>query len=136
MQRVMIAESVVQEAIAREFKCERCGNCCMGEGAVSFGPDEADRMARHLGLTRAKFLRTYAIKVGREEWWLKEQKNEELWCVFLERDADGLYACRVNPSKPNQCRSFPEKWRNEDSFRTCPGLQNLMSALRLRSEEA
>ena len=38
--------------------------------------------------------------------------------------SDGL--CRIQSAKPAQCREFPERWRNPDSFQTCPGLRALV----------
>jgi hypothetical protein len=130
MPRREIPEERVQEAIEREFECHRCGACCKGEGAVHVGPAEVERMAEHLGLNRREFLRRFAIRLADEEWMLTEKPNVERWCVFLERDAEGLYGCSVNPVKPDQCRSYPMKWRNDDSYRTCAGLKALLKKLR------
>ncbi len=127
-----VFQETLQEAIAREFQCHRCGNCCKGDGVVHFGAEEADRMAELLGMTRKDFLREFARKIGPEEWRLRDQNNAEQWCIFLQRDADGLYGCRVNPAKPDQCRSFPEKWRNPDSLQSCSGLRALVGLLRER----
>ena len=130
MTPALIPESAVQEAIEREFECHRCGNCCKGEGLVRIGRAEADRLAEFLGLTRRQFLRRYALGDGVGHWRLIEQANPEMWCIFLEQDEEGNYACRVNSVKPDQCRSFPAKWRNEDSYRTCAGLKALLRKLR------
>jgi len=96
---------------------------------VRIGSAEVDRIAAFLGLECQEFLRAYTLRVGARSWWLTEQPNLERWCVFLARDADGRYACRINPVKPDQCRGFPAKWRNEDSFQTCAGLRALMRLL-------
>ena len=120
---------------------------------------QADRMAAVLGLTRRRFLRTYAIGIGPNKWMLRDKMienpsggirnqksgirntkpqlpnpeprtpNAEQWCIFLERDPDGLYRCQVNDAKPEQCRGFPVQWRNPDSLRTCAGLRRLMKSL-------
>ena len=132
----MISEQELQEAIEREFQCERCGNCCKGEGAVSIGRAEARRMARHLGMKLDQFFRAYTMEAKPGEWWLLNQDNEELWCIFLEVDDDGLYGCKVNPAKPDQCGSFPARWTNEDSLRSCAGLRILMRNMRRRKAEA
>lgn len=129
-----IPPEVLQQAIETEFACERCGHCCTGDGAVRIGPVEADRMARALGLSRRKFLKQYAKPVGPDQWWLLDQDNLDQWCIFLTRDADGLFGCRVNDAKPDQCRSFPAKWRNPGSLKTCAGLRTLVSNLRDRVE--
>lgn len=91
-------------------------------------------MARHLGLPRRKFLKQYARQVAPEQWWLLDQANPDLWCIFLVRGEDGLFGCRVNAAKPNQCLSFPAKWRNPGSLKTCAGLRTLVSKLQERAE--
>jgi Fe-S-cluster containining protein len=126
----------VQEAIAARFECHRCGNCCKGDGVVEVRSEEVERIAGFLGLPRRKFLKQYATQIAPDRWWLKDQENEEKWCIFLELGPDGLYGCRINPAKPRQCGSFPEKWRNEDSFRTCSGLRALMRNLREHAEKS
>jgi hypothetical protein len=130
----LLPESLIQQSIEAEFQCERCGNCCKGDGAVRIDRDEADRIARFLGLAPREFLKTYATHVGGGYYWLQDRADRQgRWCVFLDRDPDGLYRCKINPVKPEQCRSFPAKWRNEDSFRSCAGLKTLMRTLRARA---
>jgi Fe-S-cluster containining protein len=91
-------------------------------------------MARFLGLPRRKFLKQYAKQVGPDQWWLLDQDNPDQWCIFLFRDKEGLFGCRVNDAKPDQCRSFPAGWRNPGSLRTCAGLRTLVARLRERAE--
>lgn len=130
----IIPERDVQRAVEEEFECHRCGNCCKGEGAVAITTAEAKRMADHLGQALKPFLKQYTIRVSRGLWWLLDQPGEEQWCVFLTRDETGLHGCRVNEVKPEQCRDFPRRWRNEDSFRTCAGLKALMKKLERRGD--
>lgn len=132
----MITPELIQRSIEDEFECLRCGHCCKGSGVVDIGEAEADRMAAHLGMKRRDFLDSYAVEAGEGRWWLKDQNNEERWCIFLEIDAEGLYGCRVNPAKPDQCASFPSGWRNPDSLRTCAGLRAMMRNLRERAKAA
>ncbi len=129
---------VLQHAIETRFVCHRCGHCCKGDGLVQFGPLEADRMADHLGLSRRQFLKQFALRVEDDQWILRDRfvqdartgGRREQWCIFLERDADGRYGCRVNPAKPDQCGSFPAQWRNPDSLQTCVGLRRLLADLK------
>ncbi len=130
----------LQQVIEKEFQCARCGHCCKGDGLVEIGPPEADRMAGLLGLTRRKFLRNFALRIKANHWMLRDKMvngpnpnaDREQWCIFLERGPDGLYGCRVNEAKPDQCREFPVGWRNPDSLRTCAGLRAMMARLRRR----
>lgn len=129
-----IDEEKIQQAIESEFQCHRCGNCCKGDGVVKFGRREAGRMAKHLGMSRTAFIERYAVSVAPATWWLRDQDNEEQWCIFLRRDADGLYGCEVNEAKPDQCGSFPARWRNGDSYEDCAGLRALIERLEKSNE--
>ena len=126
----------LQQAIERDFQCRRCGHCCKGEGLVHFDAAEVQAMADAVGLSRAAFLRRFAITERRGRWILKDKRVEppfgaapEIWCVFLERDADGRCGCGLHHAKPTQCRRFPARWRNPDSLRDCLGLRLLMRQL-------
>ena len=127
----------LEQAIQTRFACTRCGHCCKGDGQVRLGPAEADRLAAALGLAREAFVRQYALRAGRDRWRLKDRwvspgnpmLPDEQWCIFLERDPAGLYGCRVNGVKPDQCAGFPARWRNPDSIQTCPGLRRLAAEL-------
>lgn len=128
----------LQKAIEERFECLRCGNCCKGDGVVRIGPEELKRMAAKLGITEKAFIKQYTMIYGEQEWWLidkiVEEHGEQIkWCIFLEIMDDGLYGCRVNEAKPDQCASFPAKWRNNDSLRSCAGLRALRAELRKTS---
>jgi uncharacterized protein len=137
-----IPQDLLQEKIEKEFHCHRCGNCCKGDGLVHFGPAEADAMAACLAMKRADFIKKYGIRVKENYWMLRDKLIEipggkpELWCIFLELGADGLYGCSVNTGKPRQCATFPAKWRNSDSVRTCAGLRAVVKELREELERA
>lgn len=97
-------------------------------------------MARQLAIPPAEFIREYAVLQAPGHWWLTDRfvntpHGREQWCVFLTVDKDGLYGCRVNEAKPDQCGVFPARWRNSDSTRTCAGLRVLCAQLR-REEQA
>lgn len=127
------AKNQIKEAIRDGFACVRCGFCCKGDGLVHCNPAELDRMADQLGFTRLQFVRRFAVREGKDRWVLKDKlifddrplAKPEKWCVFLERDEDGLYGCLANDAKPDQCRTFPADWQNPDSMQTCPGLRAL-----------
>ena len=138
-----IDRKIMQNAIEQEFHCLQCGHCCKGTGLVHIGPEETERMARYLDLSPEEFLKAHALEDGPGHWVLRDKwvdpphgGKSELWCKFLEVDAQGLYICSVNPTKPDQCASFPAKWRNHDSLRTCAGLRALTARVRARSESA
>jgi Fe-S-cluster containining protein len=125
-----IQDEQTQAAIQDRFACVRCGFCCKGDGLVHCSKPEIERMARQLGFTHLQFVRRFAVRQG-NEWILKDKlifsdnpsAKPEKWCVFLDRDSDGLYGCVANDAKPDQCRTFPADWTNPDSMQTCPGLR-------------
>lgn len=136
---IPVEDSGLRRAIDEQFQCARCGRCCKGDGIVRFQQAEAEQMAQALGESYHHFLKTYAIRIGQHSWMLHDRMvpidsrpggAEEKWCIFLERSEDGLYGCRLHEAKPDQCRSFPAQWLNEDSLSTCVGLRLLTAALR------
>ncbi len=128
----------LQDAIEKDFHCERCGHCCKGDGLVHVDEDEVAALGAALGLTQDQFLRQYTHDNGLGNWVLKDRMvasphpgaSPEQWCIFLERGSDGLYGCAVNSHKPRQCGRFPALWRNSDSFATCAGLRRLLADLK------
>lgn len=104
------------------FGCTQCGECCTGAHGTMFVNDgEADRLARHLGLDRAVFLKRFAypIEGGHS---LREEKNGD--CVFFKEGR-----CSVYEVRPTQCRTYPfwaENLRSERAWaatcRECPGI--------------
>ena len=97
------------------FRCERCGNCCRHAGEVRLADGEADRIARHLGMSSLEFTETYTrLREDRRGLSLTERTNGS--CVFLE----GTPAeCRIQAVKPGQCRDFPTLWRYDDMASIC-----------------
>ena len=105
------------------FRCKRCGTCCSGDGFVKITPAEGEAIARHLGLALDGFLADYTVEAGGDERWLIDGKGRDKPCVLLEHDAaTGLALCRVQPVKPEQCRTFPMKWQAPGAKRWCEGL--------------
>lgn len=130
--------NTLQEAIEQHFQCARCGHCCKGDGLVRLGLPEVERITHALGISRKEFEKSWGLPFGRGQWVLRDRFVErawpsgrrEQWCIFLELGADGLFGCRLQAAKPDQCRSFPRAWRNADSLETCVGLRALAARLR------
>ena len=113
------------------FNCTQCGNCCTGvSGYVKFTDEEAEGMARHLGISLDEFLREYTHEtpMGRS---LTERKTEFGYdCVFLDRDTlPGKAICGLYEHRPEQCRTWPfwqSNLSSEHAWRRaamgCPGV--------------
>jgi Fe-S-cluster containining protein len=112
----------------QQFQCLRCGTCCTGPGFVALEVGEADRIAKFLGVTVEEFRATYTRIVGDEEVWLVDGEGNDVPCVFLERPENGPATCRIQSVKPNQCNTFPMKWRSPGATNWCDALLEAKSA--------
>ena len=104
------------------FECTQCGSCCGGfPGFVWVSDEEAEALARHLGVSREEFLTGYCRRSGGRRT-LREVGDYD--CIMLE---DGK--CGVYDARPVQCRTFPfwdEKLDSRRSWeaaaKSCPGM--------------
>ena len=106
------------------FHCRRCGACCrIKDGIVRVSEEEIARIAAHLGMTEADFIANETeVAPDRKSLMLKSRPDGS--CVYLA--ADNL--CRINPVKPDKCRTFPFEWINPDSAAVCPEIREGRSA--------
>ena len=78
---------------------------------------EISRIAAYLGMDEAEFIANETeLAPDRKGLVLKSRADGA--CVYL--DENNL--CRLNPVKPDKCRSFPFEWTNPDSNAICPEL--------------
>jgi Fe-S-cluster containining protein len=113
------------------FACTQCGNCCTGApGYVHYDDDEAEAMARDLGLPRPEFDRLYTHRTPFGPSLVERETEHGHDCVFLDRETEpGKALCRVYRSRPAQCRTWPfwtdnlkspRHWKRASA--TCPGM--------------
>ena len=106
------------------FTCERCGNCCRGEGFVYVTPEDIRRISAYLNLNDLEFRDQYTYLSDRRTV-LTSHANHD--CIFYEDNS-----CTIHKVKPAQCVAWPF-WReieaNEEEFdtarQTCAGLRHL-----------
>ena len=105
----------------KNFKCRCCGACCrIKDGIVRVSDAEIARIAAFLGMSEADFIeRETEVAPDRKSLMLKSLPDGS--CAYLT--ADNL--CRINPVKPDKCRTFPFEWTNDDSTDICPGLHSV-----------
>ena len=80
------------------FQCTQCGECCKGFGGTYMTPEDVDRIAAHIGVSRERFLDEYCemadgmpvIAVG-----------EDGYCLFFKEN------CSIHEVKPRMCRAWP-----------------------------
>ena len=103
----------------RAFKCQCCGACCrIKDGSVRVSDAEIARIAAFLGMNESDFI-SQETDVAPDRKSLMLKSHPDGACVYLT--ADNL--CRINPVKPDKCRTFPSEWTNPDSDQICQGLQ-------------
>ena len=106
-----------------DFSCCRSGNCCRtGHGQVWLEEEDMKGMASAKQMTLEAFVRLHVRQVdGR--FSIREAEHGR--CSLLE----GLNACAVYETRPEQCRTFPfwstlleggEALKKAASY--CPGL--------------
>ena len=101
-----------------KFHCRCCGACCrIKDGIVRVSDAEIARIAAFLGMSEADFIEQETdVAPDRRSLMLKSLFDGS--CAYLT--ADNL--CRINPVKPDKCRTFPFDWKNPDSDQVCPAL--------------
>jgi Fe-S-cluster containining protein len=83
--------------------CFRCGVCCTCYQAPLTAED-VDNIATALGISRAKCLSRYAVKVAIKEGHLLKRTGKG--CVFLGWNADGRARCAIYVSRPRACQEW------------------------------
>lgn len=101
-----------------EFTCRRCGACCrIRDGIVRVNEAEIARISAFLGMPAERFIDGHCeIAPDRKTLMLKSRPDGA--CAWLTGDN----LCRIDPVKPEKCRTFPYGWTNPDSSRVCPVL--------------
>ena len=107
------------------FICRRCGACCRTkDGIVRVGEAEIARIAAFLGMDEAEFIEQ-ETELAPDRRGLMLHSRQDGSCAFLTDDN----LCRINPVKPDKCRTFPHAWVNPDSAFVCPALAETKALL-------
>ena len=104
----------------RDFRCRCCGACCrIKDGIVRVSDGEIARIAAYLGMAEDDFIANETeIAPDRKGLVLKSLPDGA--CAYLDENN----RCRINPVKPEKCRTFPFEWTNPDSNSVCPELKD------------
>jgi len=104
------------------YECQRCAACCRWPGQVRIEDSEINPIANYLGLTSANFVEGHTrLRSDRKGLALNEKPNGE--CAFLESGK-----CSIQAVKPQQCRDFPNLWRNPGKDALCEATPVQMEA--------
>ncbi|OVE78116.1 hypothetical protein BVX99_00570 [bacterium F16] len=99
------------------FFCTMCGDCCRWPGHVRMTDTEVDRIADYLDIPVNTFIETYTTLTNdRRGLTLIEKDNS--YCIFF----DDPNICHIYPVRPQQCRTFPNKWNFKDFQKKCPSI--------------
>ena len=94
-------------ALVKLFVCRRCGACCRATGEVRLEPGEPAALAAFLGISEEAMIACFTL-LTRDRRGLALTEQSDGACVFLGADN----TCRVQQSKPRQCRDYPLRWRS------------------------
>ena len=89
----------IAEGIQEQIDCTACANCCK-TSTTAISERDIDRLARHLRISRERFLADYTMPD--DEGALSLRFTPEAGCVFLEGNL-----CSVYEARPKACRDFP-----------------------------
>ena len=115
----------------QNFKCQCCGACCrIKDGIVRVSEAEVARIAAFLGMSEEDFIEREAeLAHDRKSLILKSLPDGS--CAYLTSDN----LCRINPVKPDKCRTFPFEWTNPDLDVVCPEMRSVASETKRKSPE-
>ena len=97
----------IAEGVEAAIDCTQCANCCR-VATATLRDREIDTIAKHIGVTRNRFLKDYTEQTEDEGRILKRNENG---CIFLEGNLCGIY-----DKRPRTCEDFPHLARGEHSL--------------------
>ena len=95
------------------FECQRCGSCCRIPGEVRLLKGEPEAIAAELGMSTDAFIQAHT-RLTRDRLGLSIVERADHSCAMLESDG-----CRIQKTKPYQCRAFPHEWNYDGWERIC-----------------
>ena len=103
---------IIKKEDTFDFKCQRCGQCCVGRSDIVLSSFDIYDGAKYLGITCQEFVDKYVkIILGHNSKLpvLTLKVDDRGWCPFLKFDikAGGLFGCTINDAKPGACRNHP-----------------------------
>ncbi len=127
----------IAEDVEGQIDCTTCANCCR-VATAKVAERDIEVLAKHLRLTRAKFLAAYTVESEEEGIILKRSK--ETGCVFLSGNE-----CTVYEVRPDSCKRFPNMvrgngsilsrmWEFIDRATYCPIVYNSLEAFKVETK--
>ena len=85
------------ETVFKALDCLDCANCCSSIPPIVNRTD-ANRLAKHLGMTAAKFCQNYLLEDEDGDWVMNTSP-----CPFLMEN----HKCFIYEFRPRACREYP-----------------------------
>jgi Fe-S-cluster containining protein len=81
------------------FECQRCNQCCQGNGGILLRPEQIEPAAKELNVPKDEFLERFCEP---KDGMFSVRSGENDWCLLL-----GPEGCRIHQIKPDICRRWP-----------------------------
>lgn len=93
------------------FKCKRCGKCCMGRDDIIMNPYDIYNIAVATGKETHEVIKEYTgMYIGNNSFLpvLTLREDDRNMCPFLKFYAsEGVFGCSINDHKPGNCALHP-----------------------------
>ena len=120
------------EEIQAAIDCRQCAECCR-VAEIQIAGRDIENLARHLGISRARFVEQYT---GEDQHGASILKRTKAGCVFLDGND-----CTVYEARPGNCDRFPHLLRGSGSLESrmwefvdratyCPIVHNWMEKVK------
>ena len=85
------------------FSCERCGECCI-KYTVKISKADIERIKKQ-GYSSREFVEIDKNLPEPSKTVLRKKDN--LWCVFLARNKNKVFSCKIYDARPTVCKMYP-----------------------------
>lgn len=131
-------ERIPMTAIKDDFKCQRCGRCCLKlQGSLFLTEEEVEKWSKKI--VKSNYGKYPAIKfasilpgIGTADLFSTLKKTESYTDAPFSENCQTnkeKYKCMIQEIKPQVCREFPFKEngevRNDEGARICPEVRRL-----------
>ena len=80
------------------FKCQQCGDCCIGFGGTRLTDQDIQNIANYLEIPPAQLIAEYCQIAGNNLHLAQKQGG---YCIFWNQ------LCTIHPVKPRMCKAWP-----------------------------
>jgi len=85
------------------FTCKHCGECCI-KYIVKLSKADIEKIKK-AGYSKEDFVDIDKHLPEPTKFVLKKKDNQ--WCVFLKKDKNNEFFCKIYNTRPTVCRRYP-----------------------------